>query len=186
YTISTHSKGQGHHPVVRYADGVIETPERYCYVLLYQKTSPQKIEIRVLGTAAILTSFTPSTAAHPSTSTSTNPPFSTWIIFEKSHGIDYNGTDSKCSICHGDLDMKAATYDAITTGNGWCYRCHYGKGGDDNGFVDPAAISASPAPTETTPAATTMTPAATPKAPAFEIMSTIGALLVAVLVRRRF
>jgi len=183
YAISTHSKGQGHHPVVRYADGVIEPPERYCYVLIYQKTSPQKMEIRVLGTAAVLTTFTPSAATHPSTSTATNPSFLTWMIFGKSHGIDYNGTDSKCITCHINLDTKPATFTQITTLNGWCYRCHYGKGGNDNGFLDTIALTAATA--TSTPIATTAAPTAAPKTPAFEALLAISALLIMVLVRRR-
>jgi hypothetical protein len=183
YTISTHSKGQGHHPVVRYADGVVEPPERYCYVLIYQKTSPQKMEIRVLGTADLLTTFTPRTATHPSTSTETNPSFSTWMIFGKSHGIDYNGTDSKCNTCHINLDTKPATFTAVTSTNGWCYRCHYGKGGDDNGFLDTIALTA--VTTTATPIATAAAPTATPKTPAFEALLAISALLIMVLVRRR-
>lgn len=180
YTISTHSKGQGHHPVVRYADGVIEAPERYCYVLLYQKTSPQKMEIRVLGTADLVTTFSPRTATHPSTPTSANPSFSTWLIFGKSHGIDYNGTDSKCNTCHINLDTKPANFSKVTSGNGWCYRCHYGKGGDDNGFLDTIALIAA-----TSTSTETAAPTATPKTPAFEALLAISALLIMVLVRRR-
>ncbi len=185
YSISTHSKGQGHHPVVRYADGVTEAPERYCYVLIDQKTSPQKMEIRVLGTADLLTTFTPRTTTHPSTPTETNPSFSTWMIFGKSHGIDYNGTDSKCKTCHINLDTKPAALTSITSGNGWCYRCHYGKGGDDNGFLNTIALIPA-TPTETAlPIATTASPTATPKTPAFEVLLAISALLIIVLVRRR-
>ncbi|MCZ7382674.1 MAG: hypothetical protein O8C64_14025 [Candidatus Methanoperedens sp.] len=187
YTISTHSKGQGHHPVVSYADGAIEAPERYCYVLIYQKTSPQKMEIRVLGTADLLTTFTPRTATHPSTSTETNPSFPTWMIFGKSHGIDYNGTDSKCNTCHINLDTKPATFSKVTSGNGWCYRCHYGKGGDDNGFLDTTTLlAATPMLTVTsTPVATIAAPAAAQKTPAFEALLAISALLIMVLVIRR-
>ncbi len=180
YTISTHSKGQGHHPVVRYADGEVEMPERYCYILIYQKTSPQKMEIRVLGTADLVTTFSPRTATHPSTPTSANPSFSTWLIFGKSHGIDYNGTDSKCNTCHINLDTKPANFSKVTSGNGWCYRCHYGKGGDDNGFLDTIALIAG-TPTSTA----TATPTAAPKTPAFEALLAISALMVMVLVIRR-
>ncbi|MGB8217308.1 MAG: hypothetical protein WCE94_08400 [Candidatus Methanoperedens sp.] len=184
YTISTHSKGQGHHPVVKYADGTIEAPERYCYVLIYQKTSPQKMEIRVLGTAALITTFTPRTATHPGIPA--NQPFPTWMIFGKSHGIVYNGTDSKCNTCHINLDTKPSTFTQITSGNGWCYRCHYGKGGDDNGFLDTTTLlAATPMPTETSTSAATTAPTAAPKTPAFEALLAISALLIMVLVIRR-
>ncbi len=130
----------------------------------------------------------PTIATHPSTSTSTNPPFSTWIFSESDHADDYNGTDSKCNTCHGSLDTKPATFSLITTSNGWCYRCHYGKIGVDAGFIDTtAALAATPtsAAVTSTPTATTAVSTATPKTPAFETLFAISALLITVLVRRR-
>lgn len=59
-------------------------------------------------------------------------------------------------------------FSEITVNNGFCFRCHYGKGGSDRGFVvgisglveiqTSAATTANPPPAPTT---------ATPKTPAF-------------------
>ncbi len=188
YQIMTFSKGQREHPVVVYTDGTNETPETYAYVILSFKTSPQKLEIRALGTATQLNSYTPASVTHPSTSTSTNPTFSMWMLGDKNHAYDYNGTDSKCNTCHINLDTKPATFSLITINNGWCYRCHYGKIGIDAGFIDTTALLAAtptPATVTSTPTATTAVPTATPSTPAFEALFAISALLITVLVRRR-
>ena len=188
YQVLTFSKGQGEYPVVVYSDGTNETPETYAYVILSLKTSPQKLEIRALGTASQLNSYTPASATHPSTSTSTNPTFSMWMLGDNSHAYDYNGTDSKCNTCHINLDTKPATFSLITTNNGWCYRCHYGKVGVDAGFIDTTAVLAAttmPTTVISTPTATTAMPTATPSTPAFETLFAISALLITVLVRRR-
>jgi hypothetical protein len=192
YQVLTFSKGQGEHPVVVYSDGTNETPETYAYVILSLKTSPQKLEIRALGTASQLNSYTPASATHPSTSTSTNPTFSMWMLGDNNHANDYNGTDSKCNTCHINLDTKPAKFSLITTNNGWCYRCHYGKVGVDAGFIDTTAVLAAttipttmPTTVISTPTATTAVPTATPSTPAFEALFAISALLVMVLVRRR-
>lgn len=182
YRVLTFSKGQKEDAVVVYSDGTNDIPETYAYTILSLKTSPQKLDIRALGTASLLNSYTPTTANHPSTSTATNPSFSEWMLGEKNHATDYNGTDSKCNTCHFNLDTKAATFAQITTSNGWCYRCHYGKAGVDEGFIDTTARAAT---ATSTPIATTAAPTATPKTPAFEALLAISALLIMVLVRRR-
>ncbi len=184
YRIQTFSKGQGEHPVVMYSDGSNDIPEQYAYVLLSLKTSPQILEINVLGTASLLNSYSPTTAIHPSTSTAVNPAFSDWMLGENNHAYDYNGTDSKCKSCHINLDTKPAAFTQITTSNGWCYRCHYGKAGVDNGFIDATALSAA-TPVPTTPITATGKATATTKTPAFEALLAILALLITVLSRRR-
>jgi len=193
YQIQTFSKGQGEHPVVMYSDGSNKNPEQYAYVLLSLKANPQKLEVNVLGTAYQLNTYSPTTANHPSTSTAVNPTFSDWMLGENSHAYDYNGTDSKCTTCHINMDNKPPAFTQIATINGWCYRCHYGKAGVDNGFIDATTLSVAtamptvtttPMPTET-PVATTAAPTATPKTPAFEAILTICAVLIMVLVRRR-
>ena len=186
YRIQTFSKGQGEHPVVVYSDGTNDIPEQYAYVLLSLKTSPQKLEINVLGTASQLNSYSPGTPIHPSTSTAVNPAFSDWMLGESSHANDYNGTDSKCNICHINMDTRPATFTQVASNNGWCYRCHYGKEGVDNGFIDAASLSAAtPVPTTPPPTTTTEQPAATTKTPGFEALLVISALLITVLVRRK-
>jgi hypothetical protein len=119
---------------------------------------------------------------HPST---LNPPFSTWMMGESNHASNYNGTDSNCNTCHVNLDTKPATFSDVAITNGWCFRCHYGKGGLYR-FIDTTVISTPVATTAApTPIATTAVPTATPGAPAFEAFLAISALLVAILVRRR-
>jgi hypothetical protein len=185
YRIQTFSKGQGEHPVVVYSDGSNEIPEQYAYVLLSLKTSPQELEINVIGTSYQLNSYSPITLIHPSTYTAFNPTFSNWMLGENNHANDYNGIDSKCNTCHVNMDTKPANFTKITTSNGWCYRCHYGKEGVVNGFIDTTALSA-PLPIVTsTSVATIAAPTATPKIPEFEALMAISALLITVLVRRR-
>ncbi len=192
YKIETFSKGQGKHPVVEYSDDASLSPERYAYVILSLKTSPQKFEVRVFDTAAQINSYTPTMPDHPSIP---NTPFSKWVVSETTildtngtlqsgHGYTYNGTDSKCDTCHTDMDTKPATVSDISITSGWCYRCHYGKAGVDSGFIDTTVISA-PAATTAAPTETTEVPTQTQKAPAFEAVLVISALLGAVLVRRR-
>ncbi len=80
------------------------------------------------------------------------------MLCEGSHGNDYGGNDSKCSTCHGNLDTKPSKFSEITVNNGFCFRCHYGKGGSEKGFVvDTTALGIQ------TPAAPTST-AAVPEA----------------------
>lgn len=135
YRLKTYSKGQQEHAVVKYSNGSNATPERYAYVVLSLKTTPQKIEVRTLGTAALLSSYSPASPSHPGPGT---PAFASYILGGKNHGKDenYGGTDTKCNTCHGNLDTRAAQFKSIATNNGWCFRCHAGKGGDPKGFVD--------------------------------------------------
>ncbi len=137
YRLKTYSKGQQEHAVVKYSNGSNATPERYAYVVLSMKTTPQKLEVRTLGTAALLSSFSPASPTHPGPGT---PAFASYVLGGKNHGKDenYGGTDAKCNTCHGNLDTRAAQYKSIVINNGWCFRCHAGKGGDPKGFVDPA------------------------------------------------
>jgi len=136
YRLKTYSKGQQEHPVVKYSNLSNATPERYVYAVVALKTTPQKIEIRVLGTAALLTSYSPSSPTHPGPGSLA---FASYILGPKNHGKDenYGGTDTKCNTCHGNLDTRPAQYKSIATNNGWCFKCHAGKGGDPKGFVDP-------------------------------------------------
>ncbi|MHB8890281.1 MAG: hypothetical protein ACYC46_15830 [Acidobacteriaceae bacterium] len=71
YRIKTYSQGQGEHVVVKYSDNTAVSPPRYAYAIIALKTTPLKIEIRMLDNAALLTSFSP---------TSTQHPFATWIL----------------------------------------------------------------------------------------------------------
>ncbi len=144
YRIKTFPSGQGN-PIVRCTDGTGVGFDSL-YVILSLKTNPQKLEINglsnsltsgniVIISAESVTNFTPTAPTHPSTSTSINPPFSKWVFGKGSHGDDYGGNDSKCSTCHGNLDAEPASFSEITINKGFCFRCHYGKGGTDAGFA---------------------------------------------------
>ncbi len=128
YIFKTYLNGLG---PVNCSDGYQVSPNSY--IKLSLKTNPQELEVNgfriypgvydyVIGVWRIL-DYTPTTPSHPSTSTSTSPPFSKWVF---SHGDDYGGNDSKCSNCHGSLDTKPASFSEITVNNGFCFRCHYG------------------------------------------------------------
>lgn len=144
YRIKTFPNGQGN-PIVRCTDGTGVGFDSV-YIILSLKTNPQKLEINglsnsltsgniVIISAGRVTNFTPTAPTHPSTSTSINPPFSKWVFGKGSHGDDYGGNDSKCSICHGNLDTKPVSFSEITINNGFCFRCHNGKDGADAGFA---------------------------------------------------
>jgi protocatechuate 3,4-dioxygenase beta subunit len=125
------------HPVVNYATGANESIFNYIIV----PANPNMIEVRVLGTDALLSNFTSPSANHP-----TGDPFQTWILdfpgSPTNHGHVYNNTDSNCNTCHGNLSTKAPNFSDITFNNGWCFKCHYGKTGPRNGFVDPTGVVA--------------------------------------------
>lgn len=176
----------------------ISTPPGNSYIILSLKTNPQKLEVNSTQTDISLngikrlyveriTDYTPTSPIHPNTSTAINPPFSKWVF---SHGVDYNGNDSKCSTCHGNLDTRQAglLVSDITVNNSFCFRCHNGKSGSDIWIAGgncyhptgaPPGISTSPTSTATP---TAIPP--TPKTPGFEALSAIAALLVAILIRR--
>jgi hypothetical protein len=209
YRIETFTISQGYnHPTISYPDGnyspyVLGMFYGDVYTVLSLKTNPS-FQVITLGAPWVgreqgIIDYTPTAPTHPSTSTSFNPSFSKWMFGEGSHGVDYGGNDSKCSTCHGDLDSKPVKFSDITINNGFCFRCHYGKGGVEKGFtVDtiglgvgtPAPTTVKPTTVPYTPMTTTAKPTAvpttsTPKTPAFEAIFAISVLLVAILVRRR-
>ncbi len=211
YRFETFTTEQGEHPTVSYSDGnyspeVLDIFYGDVYTILSLKTNPSFQVITLgaprLGREQKILDYTPTVPTHPSTSTSINPSFSKWMFGEGSHGVDYGGNDSKCSTCHGNLDTKPSKFSEITINNGFCFRCHYGKGGSEKGFVvdtiglgigTPASTTMKPTTVPYTPIAiaakppavpTTTTPA-TPKTPAFEALSAIAALLAVLLIGRK-
>ncbi len=177
YRIETFTRGQGYdHPAVSYYDPT--NPEALdgqfggnVYIISSLKTNPSFQVITLgaphLGRGLTINDFTPTAPTHPSTSTSINPSFSKWMFGEGSHGNDYGGNDSKCTTCHGNLDTKPSKFSEITVSNGFCFRCHYGKGGSEKGFVvDTIELGiGTPAPTtakQTTVSYTPATPTAIP------------------------
>lgn len=204
YRIETFTRVQGYYnTTVSYYDPT--NPEALdgqfggnIYIISSLKTNPSFQVITLgaphLGRGFTINDFTPTAPAHPNTSTSINPSFSKWMFGKGNHGIDYGGNDSKCSACHGNLNSKPAKFSEITVNNGFCFRCHNGKGGSDKGFVvdtiglgigTPAPTTMKPTKAPYTPITTTAKPTATPKTPAFEALSAIAALLVVVLIGRK-
>ncbi len=174
YRIETFTMEQGKHPTVSYSDGnyspeVLGPYDGDVYTVLSLKTNPNFQDITLgaprLGREQKILDYTPTASTHPSTSTSINPSFSKWMFGEGSHGVDYGGNDSKCSTCHGNLDTKPAKFSEITVNNGFCFRCHYGKGGVEKGFtVDTIGLGVgTPAPTTVNPIAALKPTATIPK-----------------------
>lgn len=194
YRIETFTVRQGYdYPTVSYYDptnqGVLGIFGGDVYIILSLETKTQRFEVVTLGSSRLgrgirIIDYTPTAPTHPSTSTSNNPSFSKWVF---SHGVDYGGNDSKCSNCHGNLDTKPSKFSEITVNNGFCFRCHYGKGGSEKGFVvdtiglgigTPAPTTTKPTTVSYTPVTTTVNPTATPRTSAFEALSAIAALAV--------
>jgi len=140
YRIKVYPSGLNSHPVVNYNTGFNESI--YNFIIVPGNTS--KIEVRVLNTSEELSHFSTASLNHPFPTVS----FQNWILdfpgASTNHGRVYNNTDSNCNGCHGNLDTKVTPYSSITTGNGWCFRCHYGKTGPRNGFVDPRVTPQTP------------------------------------------
>ncbi len=195
YRIKTFTIGQGYyHPTVSYYDptneGVLGIFHGDAYIILSLKTNSQKFEVFTLGAPRLgreqkIIDYMPTLPTHPSTSTSINPSFSKWMFGEGSHGVDYGGNDSKCNTCHGNLDAKLSKFSEITINNGFCFRCHYSKGGSGKGFVvDTIGLGiGTPAPTTAKPTAAPTT--TTPKTPAFEALLAIAVLLAVLLIGRK-
>lgn len=129
YRVKTFSKGQLEHAMVKYTDGSAATPDRYNYAIVSFKTTPQKMEIRIAPTGAlVLQNVKSATDPHA---------FGTWALGPTNHGKPASYVnDASCNTCHGSLDTHPAQFANVTPTTGWCFKCHYGKGGDPNGFVD--------------------------------------------------
>lgn len=140
FLIQTFPAGQGEHPVVKFTDGTNVTPTEQPYAIFAETTSPQRLTIRVLGSNTAINTFSPAVNIHPGVGNFTQP-VGTWLLHVQSplqHGDAWAGNDANCNTCHGNLDTKPAVFTSITVNNGWCFRCHFGKTGDGNGFVDPS------------------------------------------------
>lgn len=198
YRIEIFTTEQGEHPTVSYSDGnyspeVLGMFGGNVYTILAMKINPS-FQVITLGASRLgreqqIIDYTPTAPTHPSTSTSFNPSFSKWMFGEGSHGNDYGGNDSKCRTCHGNLDAKPSKFSEITINNGFCFRCHYGKGGSEKGFVvDTIGLGMGmPVPTtKSVPYTPTAAPTtASPKTPAFKALSAIAALLAVLLIGRK-
>jgi hypothetical protein len=121
FKIDTFSKGQAQHAVVGFSSGANAAPAANAYVIVTK--SPAKVEIRVLGSGALLTSLT-SGGQHN---------LFTWELGPTNHGTSWS---SGCTGCHSKMSTKPAAYGSVGVSNGWCYRCHYGTAGPSAGFVN--------------------------------------------------
>jgi hypothetical protein len=97
-----------------------------------------KVEIRILGTGALLSTLAP-TAVHAYDAT----PFDSWMINttgQDHHGDMFaaDGGVAACQGCHWYGAMKQYAFSVIRVTDGYCYSCHYGTDGPSAGFVDPA------------------------------------------------
>ena len=135
YRINTYSAGQGRPPVVKFSDGTAIAPAEQPYIFV--TLSPPRVEFKVLGTAALLSSYAP-IAVH----VSNNVPFDAWTI--NTDGLDHHGDmfmadggAATCATCHWSMGTKPMTYASGKSTSGWCFRCHFGTAGSDTGFVDP-------------------------------------------------
>jgi hypothetical protein len=134
YRIHTYSPGQNKPPIVAFSDGSSLTGE-YAYFVCW--LGAPKIEVRVLGTANLLSTYLPK-PTHPSN----DAPFDSWMINTPNadhHGDAFNadGGASACSSCHLQYSTKPSSYGDVTPSSSWCFHCHNGPGGDLAGFVDP-------------------------------------------------
>ncbi len=133
YRVNTYSVGQAESPIAQFSDGTTIAGEQpYVFITL---TAP-RVEIKVLGTAAPLTSRSLAGPLHQGNAV----PFDAWILNTNGvahHGDAFNDDPRSCRDCHVDMTVKFTPYSAITQTAGWCYGCHYGTGGDGSGFVDP-------------------------------------------------
>lgn len=133
YHIDTYSAGQAMAPVVAFSNGD-PVPGEHAYIICAMATG--KVETRVLGTAALLTSNACG-MEHPMLAA----PFDSWII--NTTGFTHHGDvftaegAAACGQCHTSYATKPVSHDQVWTQGGWCFNCHYGTGGDLSGFVDP-------------------------------------------------
>jgi hypothetical protein len=137
FRVRTYSAGQGQSPVTRYSDGTPIAGEQP-YLLATLSFAAPRIEFAVLGTAAPLNTLKIA-PTHQSPSDLAEP-FDAWLVNTDGsdhHGDTHHADPAVCAQCHWHMDRKPPMFGAASMTNGWCYRCHYGAGGSDSGFVDP-------------------------------------------------
>ncbi len=134
YRINTYSLGQLESTVAAYSTGAVVSGQQP-YVIVTLGTP--KIEFKVLGTGAALSSYTPTVGVHASNGEA----FYNWLL--NTNGVDHHGDiamgdggTGNCIACHANLSVKPSSYASTITTNGWCFHCHNGPAGDSTGFVD--------------------------------------------------
>lgn len=131
FRVKTYTQGQGEHPVRKYSDG--SNLSNYSWVILAYKVSPVLFEIRTVEDNRLLNSISSANQGPHN--------FTAWIVGGSNHGKGPGGnlsaTTTQCGSCHTNFDTKPATWTQVTATNGFCYKCHYGIGGDPDGFLDP-------------------------------------------------
>ncbi len=132
YQFRTYSQGNGEPPIVKFSDTSNVTPLEWPYLVVSLAGSSHRLEVRALGTAALVNSYIASQTAPPSHA------FGIWLLGDNNHCSDTNfPADSACSGCHGYMRSKPATFSAVSWPSGWCFRCHNGVV-NHNTFVDPS------------------------------------------------
>jgi len=133
FRVKTYSQGQGEHAIRKYSDGNNVSPLSYAYVILSYKVNPRTLEIRTMENNSLL--YAPSSASQGPHA------FVDWIMGGTNHGKgpagDTTATQTQCGSCHTNFNTKPAQWSQITGTNGYCFKCHYGQGGDPDGFLDP-------------------------------------------------
>ncbi len=134
YRINTWPLGQKQDPAVKFSDGS-SVPGEQPYVIM--NLAAPKIEFKILGTAAALTTIAPS-AMH-----SGSAPFDSWLL--NTNGRDHHGDmfaadggAASCSNCHLDDWRPPVLYTDVRPGRHWCFACHNGTDGSGAGLIDPA------------------------------------------------
>lgn len=132
YQWRTYSQGNAEPPIVKFSDTTAVTPPAWPYIVVALGSSPAKLEVRALGTAALVNSYIASQTAPSSHA------FGTWLLGDNNHCSATNfPADSACSGCHQYMRNKPATYSGVIWPSGWCFRCHNGVV-NHNTFVDPS------------------------------------------------
>lgn len=146
-----------------------------CIILSFKnstlKVNVVSLEGGVISTPIDLSSIKP---AHPNISKASFP---RWVF---NHGYAYDGQDSRCNTCHGNLDSKPEDIDSVTIDNGFCFGCHFGKEGIKEGFYSTwfHPVPTEPIPIQPTPTSLPKTPATPRAVPGFEVAVTVAALLI--------
>ncbi len=159
-------KTQGNYSIQWFNGGFLDINTDIC-IILSLKNSTLKFNVvsmdgRVIPTPIDYSAIKP---AHPNISKALFP---RWVF---NHGYAYDGQDSRCNTCHGNLDSKPEGRDSVTIDNGFCFGCHYGKEGIKEGFY---STGIHPVPV----LIPTKAPATPRAVPGFEIALTVTALLI--------
>lgn len=129
YKIKAHTQNQGEHEVIKYSND--QGTGRYMFAFVTYAT--KTLELRYLDDGSVFNNLVESTSSHHTSV------FPTWILGKTNHGTGPDGDSVQVvhqCMCHTNFWVKPAQWNQITFTHGWCYRCHAGYHGDDDGFYD--------------------------------------------------